>query len=183
MMKPATLSNHRPSATSSIDAVRDVLNVTSDYILETAYGTAYMTVSDKQMELSRRLALAVFASHVQPTHVSFTLDRDDLPSAAMTYTAFLLSKAWTLSAGECSPSNSLNLQANEADCEISRHVACSPYPPRLLCDCGYMRNRIAKVASTVKPQKSGAMLYRLLGKHGGIEFEHAASSLETGGAR
>jgi hypothetical protein len=163
--------------------VCDVLKVTSDYLLETAYGSAYLTISVNQMELARRLAIAVFASHVQPTHVSFTLDRDDLPSVAMTYTAFLLSKAWTLSAGECSPSNSLNLQANEADCEISRHVACSPFPPRLLSDCGYVRNRIAKVASTVKPQKSGAMLYRLLGKLGGIEFEHAAGSLETGGAR
>ena len=183
MIKPATLSNHRPSAIPSIDAVCDVLNVLSDYLLETAYGSAYLTVSNRQMELSRRLALAIFASHVQPTRVSFTIDRDDLPSAAMTYTAFLLSKAWTLSTGECSPSNSLNLQANEDDCEISRHVACSPYPPRLLSDCGYVRNRITRVASTVKPQKSGAMLYRLLGEHGGVEFEHAASSLETGGAR
>jgi hypothetical protein len=183
MKNLANLKTREAGYIPSIEPIREMLNVLSDYLLETAYGSAYLTVSNRQMELSRRLALAVFASYVQPTRVSFTVDREDLPSVAMTYTAFLLSKAWTLSAGECSPSNSLNLQANEADCEISRHVACSPYPPRLLSDCGYVRNRITRVASTVKPQKSGAMLYRLLGKHGGVEFEHAASSLETGGAR
>jgi hypothetical protein len=183
MTKPATLSNRRPTTPSSIDAVRYVLNVTSDYLLETAYGSAYMTVSAKQMELSRRLALAVFASHVQPTRVSFTLDRDDLPSAAMTYTAFLLSKAWTLSAGECSPSNSLNLQANEADCEISRHVAFSPYPSRDLSDCGYMRGRIARVATLVAPYSSGAALYRALGSMAGGNFVSSAEHLAVGGAR
>ncbi|MCI1223734.1 MAG: hypothetical protein LKG01_07230 [Bifidobacterium subtile] len=183
MKNLANLKTREAGYIPSIEPIREMLNVLSDYLLETAYGSAYLTVSNRQMELSRRLALAIFASYVQPTRVSFTIDRDDLPSAAMTYTAFLLSKAWTLSAGECSPSNSLNLQANEADREISRHVACSPYPTRRISDCGYVRNRIARVASTVKPQKSGAMLYRLLGKHGGVEFGHAASGLETGGAR
>ena len=184
MIKPATLSNHRPEPTSSISGdVYEALNATTDYLLETVYGPARLTVSDKQMELARRLALAVFASYVQHTRVSFTLDRDDLPSAAMTYTAFLLSKAWTLSAGECSPSNSLNLQANEADCEISRHVAFSPYPSRDLSDCGYMRARVEHVATLVGPYPSGAELYHSLGAMAGGDFAYSAECLAVGGAR
>jgi hypothetical protein len=183
MIKPATLSNHRPSAIPSIDAVRYVLNVTSDYLLEIAYGSAYLTISVNQMELARRLSLAVFASHVQPTRVSFTLDRDDLPSVAMTYTAFLLSKSWILSVGECSPCGSLDLKADDIDVNISRRVAFSPYPSRDLSDCGYMRGRIARVAALVGPYSSGGELYRALGFIAGGDFAYSAEHLAVGGAR
>lgn len=183
-MSITTQENHDAHTnTSSIDAVCDVLNVTSDYLLESAYGSAYLTVSANQMELARRLALAVLASYVQHTHVSFTIDREDLPSVAMTYTAFLLSKAWTLSAGECSPSNSLNLQANEADVNTSRRVAFSPYPSRDLSDCGYMRGRIARVAALVTPYASGMALYRALGSMAGADFAYSAEHLAVGGTR
>lgn len=182
-MKPVTLSNHRPTASSSIDAVCDVLNVTSDYLLETAYGSAYLTVSNRQMELSRRLALAVFASHVQPTRVSFTLDRADLPSVAMAHTALLLSKSWTMSVGEVTPCGSLNLQADAIDRKIARRVAFSPYPSRDLSDCGYMRGRIARVATLVAPYSSGGELYRALGSMAGGNFVSSAEHLAVGGAR
>jgi hypothetical protein len=169
--------------TSSIDAVRDVLNVTSDYLLETAYGSAYLTVSDKQMELSRRLALAVFASYVQPTRVSFTIDREDLPSVAMAHTALLLSKSWTMSVGEVTPCGSLNLQANATDINTSRRVAFSPYPSRDLSDCGYMRGRIARVAALVAPYSSGGEFYRALGSMAGGNFVSSADHLAVGGER
>ena len=183
MTKPATLSSNRPLTPSSIDAVRYVLKVTSDYLLETAYGAAYLTVSANQMELARRLALAVFASYVQHSRVSFTLDRDDLPSVAMTYTAFLLSKSWILSVGECSPCGSLDLKADDIDVNISRRVAFSPYPSRDLSDCGYMRGRIARVAALVTPYASGMALYRALGSMAGGDFAYSAERLAVGGAR
>ena len=169
--------------TSSIDAVCDVLKVTSDYLLETAYGAAYLTVSPNQMELARRLALAVFASHVQTTRVSFTLERDDLPSVAMTYTAFLLSKSWILSVGECSPCGSLDLKADDIDVNISRRVAFSPYPSRDLSECGYMRARVEHVAALVGPYPSGEELYRALGAMAGGDFAYSAEHLAVGGAR
>lgn len=183
MRKPATLSSNRHSATSSIDAVCDVLKVTSDYLLEVAYGSAYLTVSNRQMELSRRLALAVFASHVQPTRASFTLDRDDLPSVAMAHTALLLSKSWTMSVGEVTPCGSLNLQADAIDRKIARRVAFSPYPSRDLSDCGYMRARVEHVATLVGPYPSGEELYRALGSMAGGDFVSSADHLAVGGAR
>lgn len=169
--------------TSSIDAVRDVLNVTSDYLAETAYGSAYLTVSANQMELARRLALAVFASYVQPTRVSFTIDRDDLPSVAMAHTSLLLSKSWTVSVGEVTPCGSLNLQADAIDRKIARRVAFSPYPSRDLSDCGYMRARVEHVAKLVGPYPSGAELYRSLGAMAGGDFVYSAENLAVGGAR
>ncbi|KAE8126307.1 hypothetical protein DDE84_07210 [Bifidobacterium tibiigranuli] len=183
MIKPATLSNHRPTTPSSIDAVCDVLNVTIDYLLETAYGPARLTVSDKQMELARRLALAVFASYVQHTRVSFTLDRADLPSVAMAHTALLLSKSWTMSVGEVTPCGSLNLQADAIDRKIARRVAFSPYPSRDLSDCGYMRARVEHVATLVGPYPSGGELYRALGAMAGGDFAYSAERLAVGGAR
>lgn len=183
MTKPATLSNHRPSAIPSIDAVCDVLDATTDYLLETVYGPARLTVSDKQMELARRLALAVFASHIQSTCVSFTFDRDDLPSVAMAHTALLLSKSWTMSVGECSPCGSLNLQADAIDRKIARRVAFSPYPSRDLSDCGYVRARVEHVAALVGPYPSGAELYHSLGAMAGGNFVSSAEHLAVGGAR
>lgn len=182
-MKPVTLSNHRLNDTPSIDAIREVINVTSDHLLETAYGSAYLTVSANQMELARRLSLAVFASHVQPTRVSFTLDRADLPSVAMAHTALLLSKSWTVSVGECAPCGSLNLQADATDINTSRRVAFSPYPSRNLSDCGYMRARVERVAALVSPCSSGAELYRSLGAMAGGDYVYSAETLAVGGAR
>lgn len=183
MKNLANLKTREAGYIPSIEPIREMLNVLSDYLLETAYGSAYLTVSNRQMELSRRLALAVFASHVQPTRASFTLDRDDLPSIAMAHTALLLSKSWTMSVGEVTPCGSLNLQADAIDRKIARRAAFSPYPSRDLSDCGYMRARVEHVATLLGPYPSGGELYRALGSMAGGDFAYSAECLAVGGAR
>lgn len=184
MRKPATLSSNRPLTHSSISGdVYEALNATTDYLLETVYGPARLTVSNRQVQLAERLAVAILVDHIQLAAISFSIDRDDLPSLAMIQTATLLSRSWLTIVGNARPCASLNLQASESDRMTARTVAFRPYPSRDLSDCGYMRNRIAEVASHVQPLDDWRATVRRLGQCAGERFANAADALVAGGAR
>lgn len=184
MIKPAILSNHRPEPISSISGdVYEALNATTDYLLETVYGPARLTVSNRQVQLAERLAVAILVDHIQLAGISFSIDRDDLPSLAMIQTATLLSRSWLTIVGNATPCASLNLQASESDRMTARTVAFRPYPSRELSDCGYIRNRIAEVASHIQPLDDWRATVQHLGQRAGERFANAADALVAGGAR
>jgi hypothetical protein len=186
MINPTTVENCgelKNINASIIPQIADLLPSVSGYLLETVYGPACLTVSGRQVQLSERLALAILVDHIQLAGISFSIDRDDLPSLAMVQTATLLSRSWLTTAGNARPCASLNLQASESDRMTARTVAFRPYPSRELSDCGYMRNRIAEVSSHIQPLDDWRATVRRLGQCAGERFANAADALIAGGAR
>jgi hypothetical protein len=168
--------------TSIIDATSESLQTTQGYLLETVLGSCFLTGSRDLNELATREALMLHVDWAMDAPVSFTPERRDLPEYGMTYTAGLLSRSWDLTVGNCSPVGSLNLYSSDSDKLTARRVAVSPFPARVLSDCGYMRHRIEQVAGSLPAFADWRYLARYLGKCGGPAFERAAQSFTVGGA-
>ena len=173
---------HEAIDTSIIGQTRESLQATADFLLETVLGSCFLTGSRDLNELATREALMLHVDWRMDAPVSFTPERRDLPEYGMSFTAGLLSRSWNLTVGNCSPVGSLNLYSSDSDRLTARRVAVSPFPARVLSDCGYMRHRIEQVAGSLPAFDDWRGLAGYLGRCGGPAFEDVARSLTVGGA-
>lgn len=155
-------------------ALPDILDTTARFLLERVYGSYSLTVTEGTMEAARRLALAVFASHIQPTPIRFTVSRpDSLPAARMLWMAFLLSDDAVLSFGDgvpmafSTPGQDLRIWRQKEQQRVSRGRD----------DIGYMIHRIRQIASACAPCDCASGLLERLGDDAGYLWRQSAATL------
>lgn len=126
-----------------------VLDTTSDYLLETAYGPYRLTVSSGTRIMARIMALVVLASHLEPMPVRFQALNDDPGACVMVQTMSLLCPQGGLTFTPCDQAlRTLMLVTHPTDRATVTLMDSATTPIRPRMDVAYMRRRLASCART-----------------------------------
>ena len=148
-----------------------VLDTTSDYLLETAYGPYRLTVSSGTRIMARIMALVALASHLEPMPVRFQALNDDPGACVMVQTMSLLCPQGNLTFAPCDQAfHTLTLVTHPTDRATVTLMDSATIPVRSRMDVAYMRRRLASCARTNRGQalRDGKQLSVLLHRLGDL---------------
>lgn len=142
-----------------------VLDTTSDYLLETAYGPYRLTISSSTRIMTRIMALVALASHLEPMPVRFQAVNDDPGACVMVQAMSLLCPQGNLTFTPCDQAfHTLTLVTHPTDRATVTLMDSATIPVRSRIDVAYMRRRLASCARTNRGQvwRNGEQPSRLL---------------------
>lgn len=130
-----------------------VLDTTSDYLLETAYGPYRLTVSSGTRIMASIMALVMLASHLEPMPVRFQALNDDPGACVMVQTMSLLCPQGNLTFAPCDQAfHTLTMVTHPTDRATVTLMDSATIPVRSRIDVAYMRRRLASCARTNRDQ-------------------------------
>lgn len=130
-----------------------VLDTTSDYLLETAYGPYRLTVSSGTRIMARIMALVALASHLEPMPVRFRALNDDPGACVMVQTMSLMCPQGNLTFAPCDQAfRTLTLVTHPTDRATVNLMDSTTIPVRSRMDVAFMRRRLASCARTNRDQ-------------------------------
>lgn len=153
-----------------------VLDTTSDYLLETAYGPYRLIVSSS----TRIMALVALASHLEPMPVRFRALNDDPGACVMVQTMSLLCPQGNLTFAPCDQAfRTLMLVTHPTDRAIVTLMDSATIPVRSRMDVAYMRRRLASCAranhdQALRDGEQPSVLLRSLGGLAGRQWPSVA---------
>lgn len=148
-----------------------VLDTTSDYLLETAYGPYRLTVSSGTRIMARIMALIALASHLEPMPVRFQALNDDPGACVMVQAMSQLCPQGNLTFTPCDQAfRTLTLVTHPTDRATVTLMDSATIPVRSRMDVAYMRRRLASCARTNRDQalRDGIQLSVLLHRLGDL---------------
>lgn len=182
-MSTTVFENHgAPANATNLPRLEDLMRTVPDYIIETAFGDMGLTVSPNVQETARQLTICALASWIQPTPLTFTIGREDIPASVMAFTAYLLSKNWMMQVGngELDSVRIPALRCTDSDRRTYSAITLRALT-RDLSDVGYVRSAMEQATREIKPFANTERLLDVLGRCGGLTFMRSAALLLQAG--
>ncbi|KFI96885.1 hypothetical protein [Bifidobacterium stellenboschense] len=154
-----------------------VLQATTDYLLETAYGLYKLTVTHDAIDTARCLTMCAYASWIAPTSIAFTAKNDDLPALRMLQAATLLcaDARTTLTTGPFPKRGHKIIRTGKTDTMIDSVLALGLLPTRNRQDLHYMRQRMA--ASARRLDYRGGNVLEFIASQAGASWDKTVAAL------
>lgn len=157
-----------------------VLDTTSDYLLETAYGPYRLTVSSGTRIMARIMALVALSSHLEPMPVRFRALNDDPGACVMVQAMSLLCPQGSLTFTPCDQAfRTLTMVTHPTDRAIVTLMDSATIPVRSRMDVAFMRRRLASCAranhdQALRDGEQPSVLLRSLGGLAGRQWPSVA---------
>lgn len=154
-----------------------VLQATTDYLLETAYGLYRLTVTHDATDTARCLTMCAYATWITPTSIAFTAKNDDLPALRMLQAATLLcaDARTTLTAGPFPKRGHKIIRTGKTDTMIDSVLTLGLLPTRNRQDLHYMRQRMA--ASARRLDYRGGNVLEFIASQAGASWDKTVKAL------
>lgn len=154
-----------------------VLQATTDYLLESAYGLYRLTVTHEAIDMARCLTICAYATWINPTSIAFTAKNDDLPALRMMQAATLLcaDARTTLTTGPMPTRGHKTLRTGKTDTRIDGILNLGLLPTRNRQDLHYMRRRMA--ASATRLNYPGGNVLAFIASQAGRPWDKTVAAL------
>lgn len=154
-----------------------VLQATTDYLLESAYGLYRLTVTHEAIDMARCLTMCTYATWIKPTSIAFTAKNDDLPALRMLQAATLLcaDARTTLTTGPMPMQGHKIMRTGKTDTRIDGILNLGLLPTRNRQDLHYMRQRMA--ASATRLNYPGGNVLAFIASQAGHPWDKTVAAL------
>ncbi|KAB8290101.1 hypothetical protein [Bifidobacterium avesanii] len=135
-----------------------VLQATTGYLIETAYGLHRLTVTRDAEHTARCLALCAYATHIRPVSIAFSAANSDLPALRMLLAALLLcaDARATLTTGPFPMTGHIIIRTGKVDTAIGDLLERGLLPTRARGDLHAMKQRMSASAALLGRAYDGA---------------------------
>ena len=157
-----------------------VLQTTTDYLLESAYGLYKLTATHDASDMACCLSVCAYATWIKPTSIAFTAKNDDLPALRMLQAATLLcaDARTTLTTGPMPTRGHKTLRTGETDTRIDGILNLGLLPTRNRQDLYYMRRRMAASATCLN--YPGGNVLAFIASQAGYPWDKTVAALASG---
>ncbi|MBT1171422.1 MULTISPECIES: hypothetical protein [Bifidobacterium] len=157
-----------------------VLQATTDYLLEAAYGLYKLTVTHDAIGTARCLTMCSYATWIAPTSIAFTAKNNDLPALRMLQAAMLLcaDARTTLTTGPFPKRGHKLIRTNQTDVMIDSVLTLGLLPTRNRQDLHCIRQRMAASARLLN--YTGDNVLKFIANQAGAPWDEIAAALADG---